>query len=204
MARLDVLRFPDERLRTIAKEVPEVNDDVRQIVKDMLETMYDENGIGLAATQVDIHQRIVVIDVSEERDQPLVLINPEITKKDGSTVSEEGCLSVPYSYAKVDRAETVTVKALNENGEEFSLDADELLAICIQHELDHLKGTLFIDYLSPLKRQRTVRSLRKKRSWQLNHKLINRNTCDTTITYYFCWYARFRRAPLTSLNRLRA
>ena len=138
MARLEVLRFPDERLRTIAKEVPEVNDDVRQIVKDMLETMYDENGIGLAATQVDIHQRIVVIDVSEERDQPLVLINPEITKKDGSTVSEEGCLSIPYSYA------------------------DELLAICIQHELDHLKGTLFIDYLSPLKRQRIRKKLEKE------------------------------------------
>ena len=169
MARLDVLRFPDERLRTIAKEVPEVNDDVRQIVKDMLETMYDENGIGLAATQVDILQRIVVIDVSEERDQPLVLINPEITKKDGSTVSEEGCLSVPYSYAKVDRAETVTVKALNENGEEFSLDADELLAICIQHELDHLKGTLFIDYLSPLKRQRIRKKLEKEAYKRLHY-----------------------------------
>ena len=163
MARLEVLRFPDERLRTVAKEVAQVVDDnVRQIVKDMLETMYDENGIGLAATQVDIHQRIVVIDVSEERDEPLVLINPQIIKKDGATISEEGCLSVPNSYAKVDRAETVTVAALNENGEEFVLDADELLAICIQHELDHLQGKLFIDYLSPLKRQRIRKKLEKE------------------------------------------
>ena len=162
MALLEVLRFPDERLRTVAQPVTDINDDVRTIVKDMLETMYDENGIGLPATQVDIHQRIVVIDVSDERDQPLVLINPEITHKDGSTVSEEGCLSVPNSYAKVDRAETVTVKALNEQGEEFSLDADGLLAICIQHELDHLLGKLFIDYLSPLKRQRIRKKLEKE------------------------------------------
>ena len=162
MARLEVLRFPDERLRTIAKEVADVDDQVRQIVKDMLETMYDENGIGLAATQVDIHQRIVVIDVSEERNEPLVLINPQIIKKDGATISEEGCLSVPNSYAKVDRAETVTVAALNESGEEFVLDADELLAICIQHELDHLQGKLFIDYLSPLKRQRIRKKLEKE------------------------------------------
>ncbi|MEL0642539.1 peptide deformylase [Pseudoalteromonas aliena] len=162
MARLKVLRFPDERLRTVAKDVEQVDDTVRQIVKDMLETMYDENGIGLAASQVDIHQRIVVIDVSEERDEPLVLINPQIIKKDGSTVSEEGCLSVPNSYAKVDRAETVTVTALNENGEEFVLDTDELLAICIQHELDHLQGKLFIDYLSPLKRQRIRKKLEKE------------------------------------------
>ncbi|GAB0111919.1 peptide deformylase [Pseudoalteromonas distincta] len=162
MARLEVLRFPDERLRTVAKDVVQVDDTVRQIVKDMLETMYDENGIGLAATQVDIHQRIVVIDVSEERNEPLVLINPQIIKKDGSTVSEEGCLSVPNSYAKVDRAEIVTVAALNENGEEFVLDADELLAICIQHELDHLQGKLFIDYLSPLKRQRIRKKLEKE------------------------------------------
>ncbi|MBQ4834589.1 peptide deformylase [Pseudoalteromonas sp. MMG010] len=162
MARLEVLRFPDERLRTVAKEVSEVNDETRQIVKDMLETMYDENGIGLAATQVNIHQRIVVIDVSEERDQPLILINPQIIKKDGSTISEEGCLSVPNSYAKVDRAETVTVAALNDSGAEFVLDADELLAICIQHELDHLQGKLFIDYLSPLKRQRIRKKLEKE------------------------------------------
>lgn len=162
MAILEVLKFPDERLRTVAQPVAEVNDGVRQIVKDMLETMYDENGIGLAATQVDIHQRIVVIDVSEERDEPRVLINPEITKRDGTTVSEEGCLSVPYSYAKVDRAETVTVKATNERGETYELDADGLLAVCIQHELDHLVGKLFIDYLSPLKRDRIRKKLEKE------------------------------------------
>jgi peptide deformylase len=162
MAKLEVLRFPDERLRTVAKPVTEVNDEVRQIVKDMLETMYDENGIGLAATQVNIHQRIVVIDVSEERNEPLVLINPEITNKSGSTTSEEGCLSVPHSWAKVDRAEEITVKALNEQGEEYSFDADGLLAICTQHELDHLMGKLFIDYLSPLKRQRIRKKLEKE------------------------------------------
>ena len=162
MAKLEVLRFPDERLRTVAKPVTEINDDTRQIVKDMLETMYDENGIGLAATQVDIHQRIVVIDVSEERNEPRVLINPEITKRDGSTISEEGCLSVPHSYAKVDRAETVTVKAQNEQGEEYELGAEGLLAVCIQHELDHLMGKLFIDYLSPLKRQRIRKKIEKE------------------------------------------
>ncbi|NOU51388.1 peptide deformylase [Pseudoalteromonas sp. JBTF-M23] len=162
MAKLEVLRFPDERLRTVAQPVVEVNDEIRQIVKDMLETMYDENGIGLAATQVDIHQRIVVIDVSEERNEPLVLINPEIVRKEGSTTSEEGCLSVPHSWAKVDRAEEITVKALNEKGEEYSYDADGLLAICTQHELDHLMGKLFIDYLSPLKRQRIRKKLEKE------------------------------------------
>ncbi|WP_404392460.1 peptide deformylase [Pseudoalteromonas phenolica] len=162
MAKLEVLRFPDERLRTVAAPVAEVNDEIRQIVKDMLETMYDENGIGLAATQVNIHKRIVVIDVSEEGNEPLVLINPEIIAKEGSTISEEGCLSVPQSYAKVDRAEQVTVKALNENGEEYTYDADGLLAICTQHELDHLMGKLFIDYLSPLKRQRIRAKLEKE------------------------------------------
>ncbi|MFC0119881.1 peptide deformylase [Pseudoalteromonas xiamenensis] len=161
MARLEVLRFPDERLRTVAAPVAEVNDEIRQIVKDMLETMYDENGVGLAATQVNIHQRIVVIDVSEERDEPLVLINPEIVEKAGCTISEEGCLSVPSSYAKVDRAETVTVNALNEHGEAYSFEADGLLAVCVQHELDHLIGKLFIDYLSPLKRQRIRKKLEK-------------------------------------------
>ena len=162
MAKLEVLKFPDERLRTVAEPVAEINDEVRQIVKDMLETMYDENGIGLAATQVNIHQRIVVIDVSEERNEPLVLINPEIIAKDGTTISEEGCLSVPYSYAKVDRAEQITVKAFNEQGEEYTYDADDMLAICTQHELDHLMGKLFIDYLSPLKRQRILKKIEKE------------------------------------------
>lgn len=162
MAILEVLRFPDERLRTVAKEVTDINDETREIVSDMMATMYDENGIGLAATQVNIHQRIVVIDVSEEGNDPLVLINPEIIKKDGKKISEEGCLSVPNSYAKVDRAETVTVKAFDENGNEYEKDAEGLFAVCIQHELDHLKGVLFIDYLSPLKRQRIRKKLEKE------------------------------------------
>lgn len=162
MARLEVLRFPDERLRTVAQPVDTINDEIITLVDDMLETMYDENGIGLAATQVNVHQRVVVIDVSEDKSQPLVLINPQITHKNGSTISEEGCLSVPHSYAKVDRAETVTIEATNAQGEQFSLDADGILAICIQHELDHLQGKLFIDYLSPLKRQRIRKKLEKE------------------------------------------
>ena len=162
MAFLEVLRFPDERLRTIAKPVTQVDDSIKKIVADMFDTMYEENGIGLAATQANIHLRIVVIDVTEDKSDQLVLINPEITQKDGSTISEEGCLSVPNSYAKVDRAETVTVKALNIDGQEFSLDADGLLAICIQHELDHLQGKLFVDYLSPLKRDRIRKKLEKE------------------------------------------
>ena len=133
MAILPVLRFPDERLRTKAQPVTEVNDNIRKIVKDMFETMYAENGVGLAATQVDIHQRIVVIDVSENKEHPYVLINPEITYKSDSTlINEEGCLSVPGCYAKVDRSTHVTISALNEHGEQYSLDGDELLAICIQ------------------------------------------------------------------------
>ena len=128
----------------------------------MLETMKDENGIGLAATQINVHRRVVVIDVSEKQDNPQVFINPEITQMDGTTISEEGCLSVPNNYAKVERAETITVNALDENGDAFTLDADGLLAICIQHELDHLKGKLFVDYLSPLKRQRIRTKLEKE------------------------------------------
>ena len=128
----------------------------------MLETMKDENGIGLAATQINVHKRVVVIDVSEKQDNPQVFINPEITHMDGTTISEEGCLSVPNNYAKVERAETITVNALDENGDAFTLDADGLLAICIQHELDHLKGKLFVDYLSPLKRQRIRTKLEKE------------------------------------------
>ena len=162
MAKLEVLKFPDERLRKVAQPVNDINDHVRKIVADMLETMYEENGIGLAATQVDIHQCIVVIDVSEERNHPVVLINPLITDRDGTTISEEGCLSVPYSYAKVDRSQTITVKALDEHGQLQTHNADGMFAICIQHELDHLKGKLFIDYLSPLKRQRIRKKLEKE------------------------------------------
>ena len=162
MAVLEVLSFPDERLRTVAKPVAEVNDEIKQLVEDMFETMREENGIGLAATQVDQHVRVVVMDVSEEQNTPRVFINPEITEKDGVTISEEGCLSVPGNYAKVERAESIKVKALDKDGQPFELDADGLLAICIQHELDHLQGKLFVDYLSPLKRQRIKKKLEKE------------------------------------------
>ncbi|MFS1702286.1 peptide deformylase [Alteromonas sp. AMM-1] len=161
MAILDVLQFPDERLRTVAKPIAEVNSEVKQLIADMFDTMRDEKGIGLAATQVDRHVRLVVMDVSEEQNEPRVFINPEIIAKEGSTISEEGCLSVPGNYAKVDRAEKVTVKALDGEGNEFKLEAEGLLAICIQHELDHLQGKLFVDYLSPLKRQRIRKKLEK-------------------------------------------
>lgn len=161
MSLLQVLTFPDERLRIIAKPVEAITPEIQNIVDNMLETMYDEEGIGLAATQVDIHQRIVVIDISEERDQPMVLINPEITDKRGEDGIEEGCLSVPGSRALIPRAAEVSVKALDRDGNPFSFEADDLLAICVQHELDHLAGKLFVDYLSPLKRQRIKQKLEK-------------------------------------------
>ncbi|PWC09388.1 peptide deformylase [Brenneria roseae subsp. americana] len=161
MSVLQVLHFPDERLRITAKPVKEVNADIQRIVDDMFDTMYEEEGIGLAATQVDIHQRIIVIDVSEEREQRLVLINPELLEKSGDTGIEEGCLSIPETRALVPRAERVKVRALDREGNAFELEADGLLAICIQHEMDHLVGKLFIDYLSPLKRQRIRQKLEK-------------------------------------------
>lgn len=161
MALLPVLHFPDERLRTKAAPVAEVNAEIQRIVDDMTETMYAEEGIGLAATQVDIHQRIIVIDVSEERDQRYVLINPEVIEKSGETGIEEGCLSIPETRGLVPRAEFITIRALDREGKEFTLEADDLLAICIQHEMDHLEGKLFIDYLSPLKRQRIRQRLEK-------------------------------------------
>jgi len=163
MTILTVLRFPDPRLKTKASPVNEITDATLTIIDNMIATMYDEKGVGLAATQVDIHQRIVVIDVSENNDQPIVLINPEIiTKSDDILINEEGCLSVPGIYAKVDRHTSCTVKALDIKGKEFTLDGEELLSICIQHELDHLNGILFIDYLSPLKRQRIKAKLEKE------------------------------------------
>ncbi|MFP1930427.1 peptide deformylase [Lonsdalea quercina] len=161
MSVLQVLHFPDERLRTIAKPVKEVNAETQRIVDDMFDTMYEEEGIGLAATQVDIHQRIIVIDVSEERNERLVLINPELIEKSGDTGIEEGCLSIPETRALVSRAERIKIRALNRDGESFELETDGLLAICIQHEMDHLVGKLFIDYLSPLKRQRIRQKLEK-------------------------------------------
>ena len=158
MAKLKILCFPDARLRTKAKPVKEVTDETRQFLDELLETMYDAPGIGLASTQVDVHKQIVVVDVSEEKDEPYCFINPVITHAEGEEVCEEGCLSVPEFYAEVTRAEEITVVALDRDGKEFTLEADGMLAICIQHELDHLKGKLFVDYLSPLKQKR----LRKK------------------------------------------
>lgn len=161
MPKLDILHFPDERLRTVAKPVEQVDDNIRQLVDDMFETMYDAPGIGLAATQVNVHQQVIVIDVSMEKDQPLCLINPEIIEKDGVEEREEGCLSVPGVYDTVQRADHIRVRALDRNGESFELETGELLAVCIQHEMDHLKGKLFVDYLSPLKRQRIKKKLTK-------------------------------------------
>ena len=162
MAILTVLRFPDKRLRTVAEPVAQVTSETQKIIDDMLETMYDEKGVGLAATQVDIHQRIVVMDCSEDQDTPIIMVNPEIIKREGSMMNEEGCLSVPGVYASVERAEAVTVKALDRDGKEFEFDASELLAICVQHELDHLLAKVFVDYLSPLKRQRITKKLEKE------------------------------------------
>jgi len=158
---LSILEFPDERLRKKAAVVQKVDDNIRKLVDDMLETMYESRGIGLAATQVNVHQRIVVIDISEEKDAPLCLINPVIIEKDGVKEGEEGCLSVPGFFEKVNRAEHIIVKALNRDGEPFELSARDLLAVCVQHELDHLDGKLFVDYLSPLKRQRIKKKLEK-------------------------------------------
>jgi peptide deformylase len=162
MALLNVLTFPDERLRTVAKPVTEFNTEITTLVNDMFETMREERGVGLAATQVNVHKQVIVMDVSDNQDNPLVFINPEIISKTGTMVNEEGCLSVPGNYAKVERAEKITVRAFNEKGEKFTLDAEELLAICIQHEMDHLAGKLFVDYLSPLKRNRIMKKLEKE------------------------------------------
>ena len=162
MAILNILHFPDERLRTIAKPVTKVTDKHRTLIRNMLETMYDAPGIGLAATQINVHKRILVIDISEEKNDPIVLINPEILEKDGDQEFDEGCLSVPGIYETVHRAEKVRVKALNEQGESFEMNAEGLLAVCIQHEMDHLMGKLFVDYLSQLKKQRIRKKLEKQ------------------------------------------
>lgn len=163
MARLTILEFPDPRLRTKALPVEVVDDEIRQLAEDMLETMYAAPGVGLAATQVDVHQRLLVTDVSEEGNQPLVLINPEIVTQAGGCESEEGCLSVPGFTETVPRAESIRVRALGLDREPFEMDAEGLLAICIQHEMDHLEGKLFVDYLSQLKRQRLRKRLEKSR-----------------------------------------
>ena len=162
MALLPILRYPDPRLHSHAQAVESVTDDIRQLVADMAETMYEAPGIGLAATQVNVHRRVVVIDVSEDQSALMALINPEILERSGEQVCEEGCLSVPGVYEKVARAERVRVRALNAKGEPFELDAEGLLAVCIQHEIDHLDGKVFVEYLSALKLSRIKGKLAKK------------------------------------------
>jgi len=160
---LTILEFPDPRLRRVARPVDAVSDRERKLAADMLETMYDARGIGLAATQVNEGVRLLVLDLSETRDDPKVFINPEITERVGSQTCEEGCLSVPGVYAEVDRAERIRVRSLGLDGEPFELDADGLLAVCIQHEIDHLDGKVFVDYLSPLKRRMVEKRLKKQK-----------------------------------------
>jgi peptide deformylase len=163
MAILNILRYPDARLHTVAKPVAEVDERVRQLTDDMLETMYAAEGVGLAATQVDVHERIVVMDTSEGRDEPRVLINPELIAESADWVEgEEGCLSVPTIYDKVPRHAKVTVRALGRDGQPYEFEAEGLLAVCVQHEMDHLMGKVFVEYLSPLKRERIKSKLVKK------------------------------------------
>ncbi len=167
MALLEILEFPDPRLRTIAKPVAQVDENLRRLVNGMFESMYAGAGVGLAATQVNVHQRLVVIDVSEDKNQPLVFINPEVTVLDATLCEfKEGCLSVPGFYETVERPQKIRVHALDANGKPFELEPEGLLAVCIQHELDHLNGKLFVDYLSNLKRQRIRKSLEKQHRQQ--------------------------------------
>jgi len=163
MTKLAILEYPDPRLRTTAEAITVVDDAVRQLADDMLETMYAAKGVGLAASQVDVHRRLLVLDVSDTRDQPLVLINPEILSKDGEGPGEEGCLSLPGIYDKLTRATHIRVRALGQDGQPFEMDAEGLLGVCIQHEVDHLEGKLFVDYLSELKRTLIRRRLEKER-----------------------------------------
>ena len=162
MANLEILVYPDQRLRKIAKPVAAVDEKIRQLVTDMTETMYQANGIGLAATQVNIHKQVIVIDISDSRDEALVLINPKIVTKNGEQEYDEGCLSVPEYYAPVSRAESIKITALDQQGEIFELEAKGLLAVCIQHEMDHLLGKMFVDYLSRLKQDRVRKKLVKR------------------------------------------
>ena len=163
MALLSVLQFPDKRLRTKAAPITEVNAEIRTIIDNMFETMYEHSGIGLAATQVNIHQRIIVMDVSENRTSPTCLINPEIIAREGVQYESEGCLSFPGVYDKVERAGKIRLRALDQNGKGYEMDADELLSVCIQHEMDHLDGILFVDHLSRLKQERARKKLDKLR-----------------------------------------
>ena len=178
MALLPILSFPDPRLRTIAKPIAEVTDEIRQLAADMFETMYVAPGIGLAATQVDQHIQLIVMDLSEDKDQPMVFINPKVTFLTDETLPyEEGCLSVPQIYDKVERASRVKINAIGLDGKAFEQEADGLLAVCIQHEMDHLNGKLFVDYLSPLKRQRArekVEKLVRQRQKEQEKVLVKR------------------------------
>ncbi|MDX9699112.1 MAG: peptide deformylase [Rhodocyclaceae bacterium] len=162
MALLPILRYPDPRLHTVASPVEQVDDDIRRLVADMAETMYEAPGVGLAATQVNVHRRVVVIDVTEDKSGLMALINPEVIERRGEKECEEGCLSVPGIYEKVTRAEWVRVRALNEHGEQIEFEADGLLAVCVQHEIDHLDGKVFVEYLSQLKLNRIKSKLAKK------------------------------------------
>lgn len=162
MALLPILHYPDERLHQIAAPVEHINDEIRQLIKDMAQTMYAAPGIGLAATQVDVHRQVIVIDISESHDQLMVFVNPEILEAQGEAQCEEGCLSVPGIYEKVTRAERIKVRALDAGGQPFTLEASGLLAVCIQHEMDHLRGKVFVEYLSRLKQARIVAKLKKQ------------------------------------------
>ena len=169
MALLNILHYPDPRLRTKAQPVKEVDEAIRRQIRNMFETMYAAPGIGLAATQVDFHQRLIVIDISEDKSQPLALINPELLNKEGEQTYDEGCLSVPGFYEPVDRAARIRVRSLDQDGKPFEMDAEGLLAVCIQHEMDHLEGKLFVDYLTEMKRTR----IRKKLVKQQKHESVS-------------------------------
>ncbi|MGE4071374.1 MAG: peptide deformylase [Lysobacterales bacterium] len=162
MALLPILEYPDERLRTVAKPIDHIDDALQRLIDDMFETMYEAPGVGLAATQINFHRQLIVIDVSEDKNAPLVLINPRIVESEGTETCQEGCLSVPGIFADVVRAERVVVEALDRHGELRRIDATGLLAVCIQHEMDHLAGKVFVDYLSPLKRQLVKRKMEKR------------------------------------------
>lgn len=171
MALLPILKYPDERLHTVAQPVAQIDERIKKLVEDMTETMYESRGIGLAATQVDVHERVVVIDTSEERNDLLVLINPNITRMEGETTYEEGCLSVPGIYDTVKRAERITLEYQDLSGSLKTLEADGLLAICIQHELDHLLGKVFVEYLSAMKQNRIKTKLKKREREEMKHNM---------------------------------
>lgn len=163
MAKLTILEFPDPRLRTVAKPIDQVDAELGQLIEDMFETMYDAPGIGLAATQVNVHRQLLILDVSEDQSRPMVFINPQIVAHEGSQTYQEGCLSVPGIFADVKRYDRITVQALDRNGQAFETVADGLLAVCIQHEMDHLAGKVFVDYLTPLKREMVMKKLAKQK-----------------------------------------